>query len=103
MEFAHRLVATPSVARWTAVALACAMCIPAAFGQSASARVTVMVRVLPTRQAVLMQAQLKGRGNDGSSVTLTPAEKANFAKDKSSLLKVLKPDPDGYVRLLVEL
>lgn len=91
-------------ARLFVAALACSIAIHhAAFGASASAKFIVSVQVLPSKKEQIVQADVKLRRQDGTTEVLTSEQKAEFARDPASVLRLAMPDADGYVRLLVEM
>lgn len=92
------------VTHLSAAAVACSIAVHSnAFAASGSASFTVTVRVLLRKKEQMVQADVKIRRQDGTIEVLTSEQKAQFATDPASVLRLVEPDAGGYVRLLVDM
>jgi hypothetical protein len=103
MELRFSLARMAFMPRLFVAALTCGVLGTTTFAGTVGASFTVSVRVMPSATQGMLRAEVKARREDGSTTTLTAEQKVQLVQERAKLLTTLKPDADGYVRLVVEM
>jgi hypothetical protein len=100
------MISTHAATGWlaaTAVALAASAGTAPALAGSASVRFNVTVTVLPSKRQRTLDAVMRLRGPDGSTVTLDRQQKLLWLENPRALVQTVAPNANGYVVITMEM